>query len=281
MLDLIIKNGDIVDGTGSKAFKGDLGILNGTIVKIGEISDEAKNIIDASGSHVIPGFVDIHTHYDGQVTWSEELTPSSNHGVTTAVMGNCGVGFAPCRPEDKERFQTIYAKHEGAVAAPTAGLHFSKHLMKRLEIKGIKFPEITLHVGLGSFNPVEVEDLSKHKMDSERVIIEQASSNMINEGLANKRKICAVGTTVMRAIESSVSSKGTLNEFNGWTNKFIFPPYEFNIANSMITNFHMPKSTLLMMSSAFLGNDFIKKAYEEAMKEKYKFLGYGDSMLII
>ena len=184
-------------------------------------------------------------------------------------------------PEDKERYQTIYAKHEGAVAAPTAGLHFSKHLMKRLEIKGIKFSEITLHVGLGSFNPVEVEDLSKHKMDSERVIIEQASSNMINEGLANKRKICAVGTTVMRAIESSVSSKGTLNEFNGWTNKFIFPPYEFNIANSMITNFHMPKSTLLMMSSAFLGNDFIKKAYEEAMKEKYKFLGYGDSMLII
>ena len=184
-------------------------------------------------------------------------------------------------PEDTERYQTIYAKHEGAVAAPTAGLHFSKHLMKRLEIKGIKFPEITLHVGLGSFNPVEVEDLSKHKMDSERVIIEQSSANMINEGLANKRRICAVGTTVMRAIESSVSSMGTINEFNGWTNKFIFPPYEFNIANSMITNFHMPKSTLLMMSSAFLGNDFIKKAYEEAMKEKYKFLSYGDSMLII
>jgi S-adenosylmethionine:tRNA ribosyltransferase-isomerase len=153
--------------------------------------------------------------------------------------------------------------------------------MKRLEIKGIKFSEITLHVGLGSFNPVEVEDLSKHKMDSERVIIEQSSANMINEGLANKRRICAVGTTVMRAIESSVSSMGTLNEFNGWTNKFIFPPYEFNIANSMITNFHMPKSTLLMMSSAFLGNDFIKKAYEEAMKEKYNFLSYGDSMLII
>jgi S-adenosylmethionine:tRNA ribosyltransferase-isomerase len=184
-------------------------------------------------------------------------------------------------PEDKDRYQTIYAKHEGAVAAPTAGLHFSKHLMKRLEIKGVKFSEITLHVGLGSFNPVEVEDLSKHKMDSERVIIEQSSANMINEGLADKRRICAVGTTVMRAIESSVSSMGTLNEFSGWTNKFIFPPYEFNIANSMITNFHMPKSTLLMMSSAFLGNDFIKKAYEEAMKEKYNFLGYGDSMLII
>ena len=184
-------------------------------------------------------------------------------------------------PEDKDRYQTIYAKHEGAVAAPTAGLHFSKHLMKRLEIKGIKFSEITLHVGLGSFNPVEVEDLSKHKMDSERIIIEKASANSINDGLANKRRICAVGTTAMRAIESSVSSMGTLNEYDGWTNKFIFPPYKFKIANSMITNFHMPKSTLLMMSSAFLGNDFIKKAYEEAIKEKYNFFGYGDSMLII
>ena len=184
-------------------------------------------------------------------------------------------------PEDKERFQTIYAKYEGAVAAPAAGLHFSKHLIKRLEIKGVKFSEITLHVGLGSFNPVEVEDLSKHKMDSERIIIERASANSINDGLANKSRICAVGTTAMRAIESSVSSMGTLNEYNGWTNKFIFPPYKFKIANSMITNFHMPKSTLLMMSSAFLGNDFIKKAYEEAIKEKYNFFGYGDSMLII
>ena len=153
--------------------------------------------------------------------------------------------------------------------------------MKRLEIKGIKFSEITLHVGLGSFNPVEVEDLSKHKMDSERIIIEQASANSINDGLANKKRICAVGTTAMRAIESSVSSMGTLNEYDGWTNKFIFPPYQFKIANSMITNFHMPKSTLLMMSSAFIGNDFIKKAYEEAIKEKYNFFGYGDSMLII
>ena len=184
-------------------------------------------------------------------------------------------------PEDKVRYQTIYAKNEGAVAAPTAGLHFSKHLMKRLEIKGINFSEITLHVGLGSFSPVEVEDLSKHKMDSERVIISQDAANIINAGLSNKRRICAIGTTVMRAIESSVSSMGTLNEFNGWTNKFIFPPYDFNLANSMITNFHMPKSTLLMMTSAFLGNDFVKKAYEEAIKEKYNFFSYGDSMLII
>ena len=183
--------------------------------------------------------------------------------------------------EDKQRYQTIYAKKEGAVAAPTAGLHFSKHLLKRLEIKGIKFSEVTLHTGLGSFYPVEVEDLSKHKMDSERVIIEENSADVINHALKNKRKICAVGTTVMRAIESSVSSSGTLNPINGWTNKFIFPPYEFSIANSMITNFHMPKSTLLMMASAFTGNDFIKKAYEEAIKEKYNFYSYGDAMLII
>ena len=187
----------------------------------------------------------------------------------------------PVEENDKDRFQTIYARNEGAVAAPTAGLHFSKHLMKRLEIKGINFSEVTLHVGLGSFYPVEVEDLSKHKMDSERVIIEGDSAAIINKGLANKKRICAVGTTVMRAIESSVSSMGTLNEYDGWTNKFIFPPYDFSIANSMITNFHMPKSTLLMMTSAFLGNDFIKKAYEEAIKEKYNFFSYGDSMLII
>ena len=184
-------------------------------------------------------------------------------------------------PEDKERYQTIYAKNEGAVAAPTAGLHFSKHLLKRLEIKGIKFSEITLHTGLGSFSPVEVEDLSKHKMDSERVIVEENAATIINNGLKNKKRICAVGTTVMRAIESSVSSSGTLNRNDGWTNKFIFPPYEFSIANSMITNFHMPKSTLLMMASAFAGDDFLKRAYAEAIKEKYNFYSYGDVMLII
>lgn len=184
-------------------------------------------------------------------------------------------------PEDEDRYQTIYAKNEGAVAAPTAGLHFSRHLLKRLEIKGLKFAEITLHVGLGTFNPVEVEDLSKHKMDSEEIVIDRFAVSTINEALANKRRICAVGTTAMRAIESSVSSSGTLNEFDGWTNKFIFPPYEFSIANSMITNFHTPKSTLLMMASAFAGHDFIKHAYEEAIKEKYKFYSYGDAMLIL
>ena len=184
-------------------------------------------------------------------------------------------------PEDEERYQTIYAKNEGAVAAPTAGLHFSKHLLKRLEIKGVNFAEITLHVGLGTFNPVEVEDLSKHKMDSEEIIIPTQTADTINTALKEKRRICAVGTTAMRAIESSVSSKGNLNDYYGWTNKFIFPPYEFSIANCMITNFHTPKSTLLMMTAAFGGHDFVKKAYEEAVKEKYKFYSYGDAMLII
>ncbi|WP_336129598.1 tRNA preQ1(34) S-adenosylmethionine ribosyltransferase-isomerase QueA [Mesoflavibacter sp. CH_XMU1422-2] len=184
-------------------------------------------------------------------------------------------------PEDEERYQTIFAKEEGAVAAPTAGLHFSKHLLKRLEIKGVDFAEVTLHVGLGTFNPVEVEDLSKHKMDSEELKIGPEAVKIINNAKAEKRRVCAVGTTAMRAIESSVSSSGTLNEIEGWTNKFIFPPYDFSIANSMITNFHTPKSTLLMMISAFAGHDFVKHAYEEAVKEKYKFYSYGDAMLIL
>jgi S-adenosylmethionine:tRNA ribosyltransferase-isomerase len=184
-------------------------------------------------------------------------------------------------PEDAERYQTIFAKNEGAVAAPTAGLHFSKHLLKRLEIKGINFAEVTLHVGLGTFSPVEVEDLSKHKMDSEEYEVDSLCAQIVNEGKAKRRKICAVGTTVMRSIESTVSSQGTLNPYKGWTNKFIFPPYEFSIANCMVTNFHTPKSTLLMMVSAFAGHDFMKKAYAEAIKEKYRFYTYGDAMLII
>ncbi|MDA9551105.1 tRNA preQ1(34) S-adenosylmethionine ribosyltransferase-isomerase QueA [Flavobacteriaceae bacterium] len=184
-------------------------------------------------------------------------------------------------PDDKERYQTIFAKNEGAVAAPTAGMHFSRHLLKRLEIKGINFAEITLHVGLGTFNPVEVEDLSKHKMDSEQIDVDINATTIINKALKEKRRICAVGTTSMRAIESSVSSSGTLNVYNGWTNKFIFPPYEFSIANCMVTNFHMPKSTLMMMTSAFAGHDFMLRAYEEAIKKKYNFFSYGDAMLII
>lgn len=184
-------------------------------------------------------------------------------------------------PEDEERYQTVYAKHEGAVAAPTAGLHFSKQLLKRLELKGIDFAEVTLHVGLGTFRPVEVEDLTKHKMDSEQCTIDQRTADMVNNALKNKKKVCAVGTTSMRSIESSVSTEGLLKPYDGWTNKFIFPPYEFSIANSMITNLHMPESTLLMMICAFAGYDFAMEAYQQAVKEKYRFYSYGDAMLIL
>lgn len=183
--------------------------------------------------------------------------------------------------EDDARFQTVYAKNQGAVAAPTAGMHFSRHLLKRLEIKGINFAEVTLHVGLGTFRPVEVEDLSKHKMESEQISISETACNTVNKALKENRKICSVGTTSLRAIESSVSTNGTLNPYEGWTNKFIFPPYDFRIPNCMITNFHPPKSTLMMHTAAFCGFDLLKEAYAEAVKEKYKFLTYGDAMLIL
>ncbi len=184
-------------------------------------------------------------------------------------------------PEDKERYQTIFAKHEGAVAAPTAGMHFSRELLKRLEIKGINFAFITLHVGLGNFRTVDVEDLTKHKMDSERIIIEDEATKIVNKAKQGKKRVCAVGTTVMRTLESSVSTEGFVKPYDGWTNKFIFPPYEFSVPNCMISNFHLPHSTLLMMVSAFAGYDFLMKAYKVAIKEKYRFGTYGDAMLII
>ncbi len=187
----------------------------------------------------------------------------------------------PVQPEDKDRYQTIFAKHEGAVAAPTAGLHFSRELLKRLEIKGIDFEYITLHVGLGNFRGVDVEDLTKHKMDSEQIWIKDPVCEMVNNAKMAKKNVCAVGTTVMRTLESSVSTQGYLKPFAGWTNKFIFPPYQFSVANSMISNFHLPYSTLLMMVAAFGGYDFVMEAYQTALKEDYRFGAYGDAMLII
>ncbi len=184
-------------------------------------------------------------------------------------------------PVDQERYQTIYAKHEGAVAAPTAGLHFSRELMKRLEIKGVKLTEITLHVGLGNFRAVDVEDLTKHKIDSEEIHISEETAQIVNTAKDAKKKICAVGTTVLRTVESSVTTQGHLKPFDGWTNKFIFPPYDFSVPDKLITNFHLPQSTLLMMVAAFAGYDLLFKAYEVAIKEKYGFGTYGDAMLII
>lgn len=184
-------------------------------------------------------------------------------------------------PEDAERFQSIFAKNEGAVTAPTASLHFSRELMKRLEIKGVDFAYITLHAGLGNFRDIDVEDLTKHKMDSEQMFVNEMAVKTVNRAKDNGRNVCAVGTTVMRAIESAVSTDGHLKEFEGWTNKFIFPPYEFTVANSMISNFHMPLSTLLMIVAAFGGYDQVMDAYHVALKEGYRFGTYGDAMLIL
>jgi len=184
-------------------------------------------------------------------------------------------------PEDEERYQTIYAKHEGAVAAPTAGLHFSRELMKRLELLGISFAEITLHAGLGNFRTIEVEDLTKHKMDSEEVIIDTLNAELINRAKEGRHKVVAVGTTSMKALETSVSITGKVKPYNGWTNKFIFPPYEFNVADAMITNLHLPQSPMMMMSAAYAGYDFLMEAYKEAIDKKYDFFTYGDAMLII
>ena len=183
----------------------------------------------------------------------------------------------PVEPDDAERFQSIFARNEGAVTAPTASLHFSRELMKRMEIKGIDFAYITLHAG---FRDIGVEDLTKHKTDSEQMIVNEEAVRIVNHAKDLNRQVCAVGTTVMRAIESTVSTDGHLKEYEGWTNKFIFPPYDFTVANAMISNFHMPLSTLLMIVAAFGGYEQVMEAYNVALKEEYRFGTYGDAMLI-
>ncbi|MHC1777271.1 MAG: tRNA preQ1(34) S-adenosylmethionine ribosyltransferase-isomerase QueA [Lentimicrobium sp.] len=184
-------------------------------------------------------------------------------------------------PEDKDWYQTIYANKEGAVAAPTAGLHFSREMMKRLELKGASFASVTLHAGVGNFRAIDVEDLTKHKMDSEELVIEEEAANIVNKAKENRKQVCVVGTTTMKAVETSVAISGMLKPYKGWSNKFIFPPYDFSIASSMITNFHLPLSPMLMMTAAFADFDFLMKAYKEAINEKYKFFTYGDAMLIL
>lgn len=182
---------------------------------------------------------------------------------------------------DRERYQTIFAKHVGAVAAPTAGLHFTKNIMKRMELKGTRFAPLTLHVGLGTFRQVDVEDLTKHKTDSEHFIIPEDTARLVNEAMDGGHRVCAIGTTAMKALESSVSANSRLKATVGWTDRFIFPPYEFRIPDSLLTNFHLPESVLIMMTSAFTGYDLTMQAYEVAMKEKYRFFSYGDAMLIL
>ena len=184
-------------------------------------------------------------------------------------------------PEDAERYQCIFAENEGAVMAPAAGLHFSRELMKRLEIKGVERGFLTLHAGRGNFKDVDVEDLTKHRMDSEEAIVNEVLVDMVNEAKDNNKNVCAVGTSVLRALASAVCMNGHLMTYSGWTNKFIFPPYDFTVCNALVTNFHMPLSTMLMMVAAFGGYDTVMKAYDVAVKEKYRFGAYGDAMLII
>jgi S-adenosylmethionine:tRNA ribosyltransferase-isomerase len=184
-------------------------------------------------------------------------------------------------PLDKERYQTVYARVRGAVAAPTAGLHFSKELLRKLENKGVRIAPIVLHLGLGSFRPVNVEDLSRHKMDSEYYEISEESARTINEAMKKRGKVIAVGTSTVRALETEVTSEGWVKPNRNWTDKFIYPPYEFKIVKGLITNFHMPGSTMLMLVCAFAGRDFVFKAYRKAIKDKWRFLSYGDSMMIL
>lgn len=184
-------------------------------------------------------------------------------------------------PIDDERYQTIFAKHEGAIAAPTAGTHFSRELLKRCEIKGVDITELTLHIGMGNFRSIEVEDLTKHKMDSEKMIIDSDTAERVNKSKENGHNVCAVGATTLRAIESSVSTSGFLKPYDGWTNKFIFPPYKFQVPNRLVSNFHLPLAVYLMSVAAFAGYDLLFKAYEIAIQEEYRFGAYGDAMLII
>jgi S-adenosylmethionine:tRNA ribosyltransferase-isomerase len=213
--------------------------------------------------------------YDGS---DEEFQKELHRLGTTPLPKELG---RAAEEADRDRFQTLFAKEIGAVAAPTAGLHYSRELLKRLEIKGVEFAEITLHIGLGTFRSIDVEDLSKHKMDAEYFKIKEDAVRTVNESKIGEHKVCAVGTTSMRAIESAVSAESLLKEAEGWTNLFIYPPYEFSIADAMVTNFHLPKSSLMIMACAFGGYDLIMEAYKQAVKEKYRFFTYGDAMLIL
>ena len=187
----------------------------------------------------------------------------------------------PAEPDDMENFQTVYAKKEGAVTAPSTGLHFSKQLMKMMEIRGFNFAYVTLHCSLGAFDPIEVEDLTKHKMNSEQIYIEKEACDMVNEAKQNGHNICAVGISTLRATESSVGTDGLLKEYSGWTNRFIFPPYDFGLSNRLLTNFYHPESTMMMATAAFGGFDLVSEAYAKALKNGYMFGCYGDAMLIL
>lgn len=234
--------------------------------------------------------------FDDGKLWCEVIDNTTSRGRTVRFNHKGDffkiierIGLTPLPPyikreptnKDKEAYQTVYARVLGAVAAPTAGLHFTKNLLKKIEKKGVKIAPVVLHVGLGTFRPVEVEDLTKHKMDSEYYEIPSESANIINKAIDNKKNVVVVGTSACRAVESSVTSDGHVKPARGWTDKFIFPPYEFKITDRLITNFHLPESTLLMLVSAFGGHDFLMRQYKRAIKDGYRFYSYGDAMLLL
>jgi len=234
--------------------------------------------------------------YFNDKLWCEVIDNTTSRGRTIRFnqSGNIfkaveKIGLTPLPPyikrepeaSDKENYQTVFAKVDGAVAAPTAGLHFTKQLLQKIHKKGVIIVPVVLHIGLGTFRPVEVEDLTKHKMDSEFFEIPAKTADIVNKAMHDKHNIFVVGTSTCRALETSTTADGFLKQNRGWTDKFIFPPYEFKITKKLITNFHVPESTLLMLVSAFADTDLILKAYKKALKEKYRFLSYGDAMLIL
>ncbi len=202
-------------------------------------------------------------------------------GLGEAPLPRYIIDKRPATPEDMDNFQTIYAKNEGAVTAPSTGLHFSRELMKRMEIKGINFAFITLHCGLGNFDAIEVEDLTKHKMGSEQMFVKAEACEVVNKAKSTGRRVCCVGVSTARATESAVGTDGMLKEFEGWTNKFIFPPYEFGLCNAMIGNFYHPESPMMMTEASFVGYDLLYEGYQRALKEDYKFGCYGDALLML
>ena len=235
-------------------------------------------------------------YFDDGKIWCEVIDNTTSRGRTVRFNYKADlfkiierIGYTPLpyyikresEDSDKEAYQTVDAKNIGSVAAPTAGLHFTKRLLATLERKGVRIAAVTLHLGLGSFRPVEVEDLSKHKMDSEYFEIQQSSVDIVNRTIDNRGHVFVCGTSTVRAVESCVTTTGHLKANRGWTDKFIFPPYDFKIVDRLITNFHMPESTLLMLVSAFAGRDFLMKAYKKAIKEKWRFYSYGDAMLVL
>ncbi|MDI6767326.1 MAG: tRNA preQ1(34) S-adenosylmethionine ribosyltransferase-isomerase QueA [Bacteroidota bacterium] len=235
-------------------------------------------------------------YFDDGKIWCEVIDNTTSRGRTVRfnykndlfkIIERIGVTPLPyyikreAKGEDKDSYQTVYAKEVGSVAAPSAGLHFTKRLLTAIEKKGVKIVPVILHLGLGSFRPVEVEDLSKHKMDSEYYEIPQSTVDVVNKTIDSRCNVFGIGTSVTRAVESSVMTTGHLKPFKGWTDKFIFPPYELKIVDKLVTNFHMPESTLLMLVSAFAGRDLVMKAYKKAIKEKWRFYSYGDAMLVL